>query len=263
MPITMGAFVASPLHQGVTDSLIVPVMASGEALATVFAQTSNGSWTLVTACGDPAIGQLRETIEAVKPDSIPVDHVIFRLVSGTQLTQLDPNAGEVPQELIERVQTALPGLVEPPSVEVSWEDLAPDRRSVPDAPQDIQRKYELLVGAIRVPKLWSDSVHAGSICSRTESAWGACVSLDFEWGVVDNEYLPLDIFTLPGETIELHLLDATANLDGPKRLLGTVPLSGRQPTDSEAQIAIDILTESGPEAALRNGGDVRIEVTHN
>jgi len=251
--IQAGSYSVAALQQDYS-SVVVP-LADTSALADVLVQSTNGTWTFINACGDPAMASLRRLVEESLVSTgireVPVEHAIFELVSGIPVSTFDPNASELPASTIDAIAVGLSSVVaENEVIEADWDTLDPSIRSVPDAPAETIGRYTSRRIGVVVPSEWSGDTSV-SVCSRTESAWGACVALDFKWDAESPQpYLPLDAYTLAGESIDVVLLDGIADPQGHARVLGTITASELSGREASTLIEVTLRSDASPIAAL-------------
>ncbi len=102
------------------------------------------------------------------------------------------------------------------AVASQWENRPADLRSLNPAetPSEVLEGLETVSIAFYTPTSWSG--FDGQLCTRTSLGWNGCVGFGFSgYGVV--------IYVLPGEDLELWLLNSDAELGAPLGKLGVIP----------------------------------------
>lgn len=260
--VFLNEFSAAPLERDY-EAVLVASTPTGDTLADVFVRVEPGRWSYIGACGAPVPDALRDLIATHLANfgqpGIPVDHVLFEFVSGLPLESFDGDVEPVDPAIVTAVNRDLDVAPAPTPAPPKWEDQDPAVRSVPDAPPETQAQYRSMLLAVDVPESWRGP--SGSLCSRTASAWGACVSLDFEWGEPsDYDFLPLDGFALPGENLEVYLLNADADVRGPRAILGTL---GGEALDEAGFIDVVIETSATAAEALSGSADITLTLAES
>jgi hypothetical protein len=123
-----------------------------------------------------------------------------------------------------------------------WENRDPDLRLLDpeETRAEILATLDHVAIEIDLPEGWRE--FPGTICTRASLAWNECTPFE----VIPGEPLELLAYAVPGEDLEIWLLDDSATLADPLARLGVVP------TDAIAEV---VSAAGRPDASIRMHGD--------
>jgi hypothetical protein len=129
----------------------------------------------------------------------------------------------------------------------TWENRAADQRSLNPAetPPEVLDALETVSIAFFAPTSWSG--FDGQLCTKTSLGWNGCVGFAFSgYGVVT--------YVVPGEDLELWLLNSDAEPRSPLGLLGLIPyaslVAGIRDQDQTVPVTIASADSVGSQAEL-------------
>lgn len=119
-----------------------------------------------------------------------------------------------------------------PAPSVDWLSIEPRLRQidVESTPGSVLESLVAIDVDYIIPESWASL--AGSLCLWTTQGWNTCVAL--EAGIGEDSF-DVPAYLVPGEPLELWLLDSQAGLDVPLRLLAVVDLEA-----SDSGITIEL-----------------------
>lgn len=128
---------------------------------------------------------------------------------------------------------------------VPWAERSTDRRILDDeeTPPDILATLDRIWVRASFPDSWRNL--PANLCTKTSLGWNGCISLNAAGGGTQLEVVALAV---PGQDLEVWLLDSAATISVPLSLLGRIPTKSIQAAAASQDPVVNIQITGGESA---------------